>query len=287
MSASNFMAWVRTYDIHYALVTSLIYKQPPTELDAVHQLRLLQTYGFSKEIHGDFEARFKVPVREVYGMTEIGAGAFLPLAATDMIGSGSVGIAAPFRRLKIVDTLGAEVPPGEVGELWVTGPGLFSGYNNLPAVSADSLCDGWMKTGDLFRQDERGYYYLVGRLKDMVRRNMENVSAHEVEQVLVGHPSIAQAAVLAVPDTEKGEEVLALVVLRGNASPDQVSPEVIRDYCSTRLAKFKLPRYVGYRSSLPMTPSAKVAKGQLRKDNPDLRVGCYDLATHSWVQPAK
>jgi acyl-CoA synthetase (AMP-forming)/AMP-acid ligase II len=283
MSASNFMAWVRSYDIHYALVTSLIYKQPPTELDAAHHLRLLQTYGFSKEIHAEFEVRFKVPVREVYGMTEIGAGAFLPLVATDMIGSGSVGIPAPFRRLKIVDAEGAMVTRGEVGELWVAGTGLFGGYNNQPAVSADVLAGGWMRTGDLFRQDESGYYYLVGRLKDMVRRNMENVSAHEVEQVLIGHPSIAQAAVLGVPDVEKGEEVLALVVLRGDATPEQVAPVIIRDYCSTRLAKFKLPRYVGYRSSLPMTPSAKVAKGQLRNEIPDLRVGCYDLATHTWV----
>jgi acyl-CoA synthetase (AMP-forming)/AMP-acid ligase II len=287
MSAANFMTWVRTFNIHYALVTSLIYKQPPSELDGVHELRLLQTYGFSKEIHANFEARFMVPVREVYGMTEIGAGTFLPLAATDMVGSGSVGIAAPFRRLKIVDEMGAEVARGGVGELWVSGRGLFSGYNNLPEVSAEALAGGWMRTGDLFRQDELGYYYLVGRLKDMVRRNMENVSTHEVEQVLIGHPGIAQAAVLAVPDAQKGEEVLALVVLRDDAIPALVSPEVIRDYCATRLAKFKVPRYVGYRSALPMTPSAKVAKGQLRKETPDLKVGCFDSATLEWVKSAE
>jgi carnitine-CoA ligase len=283
MSATNFMSWAREFDIHYALVTSLIFKQPPNDLDKTHQLRLLQTYGFSKEIHKDFEARFQVPVREVYGMTEIGAGAFLPLAAADMIGSGSVGIAAPFRRLKIVDSAGIEVAQGEVGELWVSGPGMFGGYNHRPEVSAEVLIDGWMRTGDLFRRDEAGYYYLVGRLKDMIRRNMENISTHEVEQALIGHPGIAQAAVLAVPDAQKGEEVLALVVLREGADYDEVSPELLRDHCASRLAKFKLPRYVGYRKSFPMTPSGKIAKGQLRTDSADLKAGCYDLATASWV----
>jgi acyl-CoA synthetase (AMP-forming)/AMP-acid ligase II len=284
MSATNFMSWARGFDIHYALVTSLIFKQPPNELDKIHQLRLLQTYGFSKEIHKDFEARFQVPVREVYGMTEIGAGAFLPLAAADMIGSGSVGITAPFRRLKIVDSAGAEVPQGQVGELWVSGPGMFGGYNNRPEISAEVLSGGWTKTGDLFRRDEAGYYYLVGRLKDMIRRNMENISTHEVEQALIGHPGVAQAAVLAVPDAGKGEEVLALVVLREGADHDEVSPEILRDHCASRLAKFKLPRYFGYRNSFPVTPSGKIAKGQLRTGTTDLRAGCYDLATASWVR---
>ena len=141
-----------------------------------------------------------------------------------------------------------------------------------------------MKTGDLFRRDEAGYYYLVGRLKDMIRRNMENISTHEVEQALIGHPGVAQAAVLAVPDSQKGEEVLALVVLRQGTNHDEVSPELLREYCASRLAKFKLPRYVGYRKSFPMTPSGKIAKGQLRTDSADdLKAGCYDLVTACWV----
>jgi acyl-CoA synthetase (AMP-forming)/AMP-acid ligase II len=201
-----------------------------------------------------------------------------------MIGSGSVGIAAPFRRLKIVDSAGIEVAQGEVGELWVSGPGMFGGHNNRPEVSAEVLSGGWMRTGDLFRCDEAGYYYVVGRLKDMVRRNMENISTHEVEQVLIGHPGVAHAAVLAVPDAKNGEEVLALVVLREGADQDEVSPELLRDHCASRLAKFKLPRYVGYRESFPITPSGKVAKGQLRTDSADPKAGCYDLATASWVR---
>lgn len=286
MSASKFMAWVREFDIHYALVSSPVFKQPPSPLDPQHCLRLLQTYGFSKEIHADFEARFKVPVREIYGMTEIGACSFLPLNAHHMVGSGSVGIAAPFRQLKIVDSSGAEVPMGEVGELWVRGEGLFSGYHDLPAVTAEVLHDGWMSTGDLFRRDPNGYFYLVGRLKDMVRRNMENVSSYEVEQVLIGHPGVAQAAVLAVPDAKKGEEVLALIVLRKGESPEKVTPQVLKDHCAGRLAKFKLPRYLGYRTAFPMTPSGKVAKGELRKATTDLIFGTFDLDTAGWVSAA-
>jgi crotonobetaine/carnitine-CoA ligase len=216
-------------------------------------------------------------------MTEIGAGTFLPYSAREMIGSGSVGIAAPFRRLKIVDPDGHEVTEGEVGELWVRGEGLFSGYHGLPELSAEVLRDGWMRTGDLFRRDPEGYYYLVGRLKDMVRRNMENISAHEVEQVLVGHPAVALAAVLSVPDTQKGEEVLALVVLKGGETLENINPQVLRDHCAARLARFKLPRYVGYRDSFPMTPSGKVAKSRMRQEAPDLKSGTFDLETARWI----
>lgn len=283
MSTSRFMAWVREFNIHYALVSSLVFKQPPDPLDAHHDLKLLQTYGFSKEIHAAFEARFQVPVREIYGMTEIGAGTFLPVNASDKIGSGSVGIAAPFRRLKIAKTDGREVPDGEVGELWVCGQGLFNGYNNLPDISAAVLREGWMRTGDLFRRDPDGYYYLVGRLKDMIRRNMENISAHEVEQALIGHAAVAQAAVLSVPDAQKGEEVLALVVLKKGECRNTISAQLLRDHCAARLARFKLPRYIGYRESLPITPSGKVAKRQLRQDSPDLKAGTYDLDAACWI----
>ena len=286
MSASNFMAWAREFKIHYGLVSTPIFKQPPNALDPHHTLKLLQTYGFSKEIHADFETRFQVPVREVYGMTEIGCGTFLPLSAFNKIGSGSVGIPAPFRRLKIVGSDGIEVAAGEVGELWVSGEGMFSGYNNLHRVGEEVLRGEWMRTGDLFRQDRDGYFYLVGRLKDMVRRNMENISTHEVEQVLLGHPGIAKAAVLAVPDAQKGEEVLAVIVLQDGETHDTVTPGDLRDHCALRLAKFKLPRYVGYRDTLPTTPSGKIAKGQLRRDWPELPVGCYDLTAAAWVKPS-
>jgi len=286
MSASNYMKWVRDYDIHYALVTPHIFKQPESPLDGEHNLRILQTYGFSREIHAAFEQRFNVPVRETFGMTEIGAGAFVPLIAEDKVGSGAVGIPAPYRRLKIVDESGAEVETGEVGELWATGRGLFLGYNNLPEATAAIFSDGWVRTGDLFKRDTDGFYYIVGRMKDMIRRNMENISAREVEDILIGHPAVANAAVLSVPDSTKTEEVLALVVLRDGETAETVTPQALYAYCQTRLAKFKWPRYFGFRPSFPLTPSAKVAKQQIRNAADDLKIGTFDIQEDVWVGEA-
>jgi crotonobetaine/carnitine-CoA ligase len=280
MSASRYMTWVREFDIHYALVTSHIFKQPESPLDRQHNLRLLQTYGFNRHLHAQFEQRFNVPVRETFGMTEIGAGAFVPVNAEEKTGSGAVGIAAPYRRLKIVDPQGVEVPNGEVGELWATGRGLFLGYNNLPEATAAAFSDGWVRTGDLFRRDADGFYYIVGRMKDMVRRNMENVSAREVEDILVEHAAVANAAVMAVPDAEKTEEIVALVVLREGK---EATAQDLYAHCQTRLAKFKWPRYFGFRKALPLTPSGKVAKHEIKKDTPDLLTGVFDVQNGTWV----
>jgi len=280
MSASRYMAWVREFDIHYALVTAHIFKQPESPLDRGHNLRLLQTYGFSRHLHADFERRFNVPVRETFGMTEIGAGAFVPVNANDKTGSGAVGIAAPFRRLKIVDSQGIEVPDGEVGELWATGRGLFVGYNNLPEATAAIFAHGWVRTGDLFRRDADGFYYIVGRMKDMVRRNMENVSAREVEDILIGHASVANAAVLSVPDLDKTEEIVALVVLRDG---EAVAPHQLYAHCQAHLAKFKWPRYFVFRPEFPLTSSGKVAKHEIKKATPNLIEGAFDAQTSSWL----
>jgi acyl-CoA synthetase (AMP-forming)/AMP-acid ligase II len=280
MSASRYMAWVREFGIHYALVTSHIFKQPESPLDRQHNLRLLQTYGFNRHLHAQFEERFNVPVRETFGMTEIGAGAFVPVNATQKTGSGAVGIPAPYRRLKIVDPRGVELPDGEVGELWATGRGLFLGYNNLPEATAAAFSDGWVRTGDLFQRDADGFYYIVGRMKDMVRRNMENVSAREVEDILIEHAAVANAAVMAVPDAEKTEEIVALVVLRDGK---EASPQDLHAHCQGRLAKFKWPRYFGFRRTLPLTPSGKVAKHEIRKDTPDLLAGVFDVQTGAWL----
>jgi acyl-CoA synthetase (AMP-forming)/AMP-acid ligase II len=280
MSASRYMTWVRQFNIHFALVTSHIFKQPESPLDGQNNLRLLHTYGFNRHLHAQFEARFNVPVRETFGMTEIGAGAFVPVNAGDKSGSGTVGIPAPYRRLKIVDPRGVEVPDGEVGELWATGRGLFLGYNNLPEATAAAFSQGWVRTGDLFRRDADGFYYIVGRMKDMVRRNMENVSAREVEDVLVEHAAVANAAVMAVPDAEKTEEIVALVVLRDGM---EASPQELYAHCQGRLAKFKWPRYFAFRPTFPLTASGKVAKHEILKETPDLLAGAFDVQTNAWV----
>ena len=115
-----------------------------------------------------------------------------------MVGSGSCGIAAPFRECRVADMEGNTLPPGEVGELLVRGPGILRGYYRKPDATKAAFHGDWFRTGDLFRQDERGYFYIVGRVKDMIRRAGENIAAREVESVLCQLPEIAEAA--AVPD---------------------------------------------------------------------------------------
>ena len=168
----------------------------------------------------------------------------------------------------------------QVGELQVRGPGRMLGYHNKPEANASAFDGDWFRTGDLFRRDARGYYYLVGRIKDMIRRSGENVSALEVEQVIRSMPSILEAAVIGVPDEMRGEEILALVVLAEGATLD---PTDFFSFCAQSLARFKVPRYLRTEPALPKTPSGKIAKGALREHWRSSQAGCYDHATERWL----
>lgn len=281
--AKRFMRDVSAYECDYCALFDMVYKQPPSPDDARNALKIATIFAFSPAHHRDFEQRFDVRGQEYYGMTEIGGAAYMPAdALARMSGSGSCGIAAPFRELKVADETGREVAPGVPGELMVRGRGLFKGYYKRDDATAESFLDGWFRTGDIARQDEEGYLYIVGRMKDMVRRNGENISAREVESVLRSMPEIQDAAVIAVPDPYHEEEVKAYVQLAPGVMAETVTPQRIVDYCRPLLAAFKLPRYVEYRDSLPLTDSQRVQKKVLRTEKPDLRVGAYDLKEQCW-----
>lgn len=281
-SASRFMEWVRTYAIEYCIFPEVVTKQPPSPRDADNALRRVNIFGFSKEAHLAAEQRFHVVAREAFGMTEIGPGLFMPAEATHMVGSGSCGLPGPYRRCKITDEHGQEVPRGEIGELCVTGDSILWGYYKKPAANAAAFRGEWFRTGDLFRQDEPGYFYLVGRLKDMIRRSGENISAREVEAVLRSIPEVAEAAVVPVPDEYRKEEVKAYLVLQPGIRRDALPPEKVIDFCLQRLARFKVPRYIEYIDELPKTPSQKIAKPQLVALKRDLREGSYDRVDGVW-----
>jgi crotonobetaine/carnitine-CoA ligase len=282
-SASRFMEWVRRYRINFTLFPELAYKQKPTPQDPDNEIVRVNMYGVRKEFHADVERRFAFVAREAFGMTEIGSGMFMPIEATDMVGSGSCGIPAPFRECRVADPDGNTVPPGTVGELLVRGPGILLGYYRKPEATAAAFHGDWFRTGDLFRQDERGYLYIVGRVKDMIRRAGENIAAREVEAVLCQLPEIAEAAAVPVPDETRGEEVKAYVVLQPGVTPGDVPPERIVAHCSAGLASFKVPRYLEYRPSLPKTPSEKIAKHVLKQESPDLRRGSWDRVDGRWI----
>jgi crotonobetaine/carnitine-CoA ligase len=251
--------------------------QPPSSLDREHSLTHAWTSETTPAELEEIESRFGVSARELWAMTETGLGTFVPWEDREMAASGSIGIPTPFRECKIVDDALNEVSDGVAGELCIRGPGMFLGYHNRPEVNRSVFIDGrWFRTGDLARRNERGWYFYLGRIKDMIRRSGENIAAQEVEQVLEKMPDVAVAAVISVADDLRGQEVKAYVILTDGRGPDQVPPESIFRWCATQLAPFKIPRYLEYRESLPRTPSGKISKSTLKEERPDPRAGCYD-----------
>jgi crotonobetaine/carnitine-CoA ligase len=208
-SASRFTSWLRRFDIEFCLFPYVVFKQPPTPADAVPSVVRGNVYGVPPRIHALLEERFDFCAREAFGMTEVGSALYMPIEAVDRVGSGSCGLPSPFRECRIVDADGREVARGEIGELVIRGPGILRGYYNKPEATAQALRGGWFHTGDLFRQDERGYFYIVGRAKDMIRRSSENIAAREVEAVLNSVPCVLESAAIGVPDDMRGEEVKA------------------------------------------------------------------------------
>jgi len=244
--------------------------------DKDHRLKYALLSAFPPALHKELEETFHVTAREVYGMTEIGAGTQMPFEDTHMVGSGSVGKPPEFRQLRIVDEQGNDVPPGQVGELLVKGQGIFKGYYKKPEANAKAFLGEYFRTGDLFRQDENGYYYFVSRKKDMIRRMGDNISATEVEHVLMSHPKIAEAAVVPVPDKIRGEEVKAYILPAAGETPETIPPEEIIAFCLERIAKFKVPRYIEYVTEFPKSASEKIQKNVLISQKADLTEGCYD-----------
>jgi crotonobetaine/carnitine-CoA ligase len=281
-SASRFMGWVRQHRIQFALLPEIVFKQPPSPEDRDNEVIRFNVYGLSKQVHAAVEERFDVVAREAFGMTEIGSGAFMPMEAVDMIGSGACGRPSPFRELRIIDEQGRTLGPNEPGELVVRGPGILLGYYGNPEATKNAFIDGWFRTGDVARRDERGYFYIVGRLKEMIRRAGENISAREVEAVLRMMPEVADAAAVPVPDASRGEEVKVYVVLKPGITAEALPPPTIAAHCEQNLARFKVPRYYTYRDALPKTPSDKIAKHKLVAELPDLRQGAYDRIDNCW-----
>ena len=207
-----------------------------------------------------FEAKYGVPIYEGYGPTECAP----VLTVNPPFGTrklGSVGPPIPQVELRIVDDHGNTLPPGEVGEIVARGPNVMQGYLNRPAETAAVLRDGWYHTGDLGRVDEDGYYYIVDRKTDLILVGGLNVYPREVELVLTGHPAVAEAAVVGVPDAIRGEAPKAFVILRNG---ECVAPQDLLQWCRQRLANYKVPRSIALVEDLPRTVTGKILKTAIR-----------------------
>jgi acyl-CoA synthetase (AMP-forming)/AMP-acid ligase II len=200
------------------------------------------------------EAVLGVPMLEAYGMTEASHQmASNPLPPGERK-PGSVGVATG-TEIRIVDAAGADVAPGEAGEVAIRGPGVTAGYLENPQANAESFFDGWFRTGDRGLLDADGYLRLEGRLKEMILRGGENISPYEIEDVLLAHPSVQDAICFGIDDDKYGERVGAAVALTGEASERE-----LLDHCRERLAAFKVPEVVYVLDAIPRTPTGKVQR---------------------------
>jgi fatty-acyl-CoA synthase len=203
-----------------------------------------------------------VVMRQGYGLTEVGVNCFSMTDEDALRKAGSVGKPVFHSLMRLVDANGHDVPDGQTGELIISGPTVCNGYWNNPEATQNSLKDGWFYTGDMARKDEQGYYYIVGRYKDMIISGGENIYAAEVEAVFREHPAVADAALIGQPDEKWGEVGLIIVALKPGMS--RTSAELLQ-FCIGRLAKYKIPKRVEFVQSLPYSPYGKVIKSELRE----------------------
>ncbi len=208
--------------------------------------------------------RRAIVFKQGYGLTEVGVNCFAMTAEDAERKQGSIGKPLMFTEARLADAEGREVERGETGELWLRGAHVCLGYWNNPQASASALdAEGWFHTGDLARQDEEGYFYIAGRLKDMIISGGVNVYPAEIERELLRHPGIEDAAVVGVEDAQWGEAPVAFVVRRPGM--EIMSGEVM-NFLAPRLARIKLPKAVVFRETLPRTAYGKVRKAELRKE---------------------
>ncbi len=285
MSLSRFYGWLEDYRINYCIFPEPALKvRPAGEADKRLDLTYVSIYGWRRQSRLEVMQRFGLVAREGYGMTEIGGATVVPVAAEEKALVTTCGLPGPFRSLKIVDEDETEITePDMAGELWVKGRSILWGYYKRPEANRESFRGPWFRTGDLFKRDAEGYYYIVGRIKDMIRRSGENIAAREVEAVLATLDQVAEAAVVPVPDPLRREEVKAYLLLRDGLTPEDCPPEQVIAHCRAHLADFKIPRYLAYmREDFPRTPSRKIQKKTLTSASEDLRLGAYDGEEGRW-----
>ena len=207
------------------VMPKLMLNTPPSPLDRDHSVKRVICSAIPRADHAAIETRWGVPWYEAFGMIESGLDIAVELDAHDeMAGTGCVGTPMPRREARVVDAEDRPVPAGEAGELVLRGVGLMDGYYRNHLATADAFRNGWLHTGDVVRQDGRGRFHYLSRMKDMIRRGGENIAAAEVEEVIMRHPDVRLAALLAVEDDLRGEEVMAYVVPGDGVSRQEVSP---------------------------------------------------------------
>jgi crotonobetaine/carnitine-CoA ligase len=212
--------------------------------------------------HRAFEERFGLTMTVGYGMSETTFGTIWPRGAPPRYGTMGTLRQHPrqgaINRARVVREDGSDAAPGEAGELWLANPAIMKEYWGDPGATSAARSGEWLKTGDLVRRDEEGFFTFVARKKEVIRRRGENVSAAEIESALLAHPGVREAAAIGVPSELGEDEIVAYV------APEDVDLEALRAFLKERLADFKVPSAIHARASLPRTATERIAKHLLK-----------------------
>ena len=270
--------------VHYlGIVIQALMRQEDSAVSRQHRVRYGIGAGAEPQLHGAFEARFGFPLLEVWGMTEM-VRVLGDTAEPRQVGTRAFGRAVSGVEVRVVDEADRDVPDGTPGEMVFRHSaetprrGAFSGYLKNDAETERAWRGGWFHTGDTVLRSPDGMLHFVDRKKNIIRRSGENIAAAEVEALLLAHPRVAQAAVMAVKDEVREEEVLACVVLKaGHGDPD-TAVDIFR-FCNERLAYFKAPGWVWFADALPTTGTQKIQKHMIFPSATDPRTmnGMIDL----------
>lgn len=281
-SASRFWSQVReskaTVVNFIGMMMSILTKNEPSGEDSNNSVRLF--YGspaFSPRFLADFKKRFDTDIIIGFGMTETCYGTIENIGTERRPNSSGQPRTHPDPRfsnkIKIVDENGDDVPNGMPGEIRLNNPVIMPGYWNNPEQSQISLHEGWLNTGDLGWIDDDNFLYFVDRKKDIIRRRGENISSKEVEDVIKLHDTVLECAIIAVPSEFGEDEMKAYLIAKPN---NNINPTDIIMWCASKLAYFKVPRYLEVRTQLPQTPSLRIRKDVLRSEKTDLISNCFD-----------
>lgn len=267
--------------VHYlGVMPAILMKAEPSAEDTRHSVRFGFGAGIDRSLHEPFEKRFGFPLLEAWAMTETGSGAVVIANHEPRhIGTSCFGKETTDVEIRLINDAGQVAGTNENAELLVRHAGdnphfgFFAGYLKDEAATNEAWEGGWFHTGDIVSRDADGYLHFIDRKKNVIRRSGENIAAVEVESVLLRHPAIKAAAVAAVPDDVRGDEVLACLVCNEPPASAQAREALAQDivkWSLTQLAYYKVPGYVAFVDALPLTPTNKIQRGELKKLAPTL-----------------
>ena len=266
----SFWDWIADYRCTWSAIVPTIISQllewgdPRAEgkAEALERIRFMRSSSapLAPSLHRAFEEKFGILLLEAMGSTECGGNIF-----ANPLPPGKDKIGTPGRpygfEIRIVSPEGTEVHPAETGEIQLRGPSIMTGYYKNPeGTSAVLGRDGWLRTGDLAYIDEDGYVFVVGRAKELIIKGGMNIAPRQIDDVLMSHPSVLEAAVLGVPDHYVGEDIVAFVILKSGARAD---PQQLLDFCESQLGIFKTPTDIYFVADLPKGPTGKVQRLRL------------------------